>query len=422
VSRRRPTPGSWWLTRRAVPGGGTYRAVTAALIGRLDSPAVTTSAAVRPYRAVLERLAFPRHPAPRDTAAPDQAVVLGEGVLRMLRALAAEGTGCLLRLEGLHRADADTLAVVEYLAGSAADAPVLVTVSVRPGTVADRLRAADGVRSLALRRLGPEDVAALAAACRAGDPDARALAIRSEGLPFVAEEMLAATLLEPDGPSLRWPHALTRDAVLAALLPPERAALAARAADALVARGDPADEPRAAVLSIEAGRPERAARTLLDLARRDAARGALRSAEKRLTQAADAAGDSRLGNEVLRERVSVLTLVGRAAEALEPGAARLGLVTGDAHAERAGSPEALCEALGVAGAPPCPGSPSPSPPSPTRTAGCGRPTGSVRGPPSSSGRTGSSPGATTGRPGDRATALAGAVGLSPGRGARAQAA
>ncbi|HEV7471532.1 MAG TPA: hypothetical protein VGO23_17375 [Pseudonocardia sp.] len=244
MSRRRPTPGSWWLTRRAVPGGGTYRAVTAALIGRLDSPAVTTSAAVRPYRAVLERLAFPRHPAPRDTAAPDQAVVLGEGVLRMLRALAAEGTGCLLRLEGLHRADADTLAVVEYLAGSAADAPVLVTVSVRPGTVADRLRAADGVRSLALRRLGPEDVAALAAACRAGDPDARALAIRSEGLPFVAEEMLAATLLEPDGPSLRWPHALTRDAVLAALLPPERAALAARAADALVARGDPADEPR----------------------------------------------------------------------------------------------------------------------------------------------------------------------------------
>ncbi|MDT7700528.1 MAG: hypothetical protein QOJ30_2853, partial [Pseudonocardiales bacterium] len=133
-------------------------------------------------------------------------------------------------------------------------------------------------------------------------------------------------------------------------------------------------------------------------ARRDAARGALRSAEKRLTRAADAAGDSRLGNEVLRERVSVLTLVGRAAETLELGAARLGLVAGDAHAERAGSPEALCEALGVAGAPPCPGSPSPSPPSPTRPAGCGRPTGSVRGPPSSSGRTGSSPGATTGRP------------------------
>jgi ATP/maltotriose-dependent transcriptional regulator MalT len=151
---------------------------------------------VRPYRAVLDRLAFPQHPTPRDSAAPDQAVVLGEGVLRMLRALAAERTGCLLRLEDLHRADEDTLAVVEYLAGAAADAPVLVAVSVRPGAVADRLRAADGVRSLALRRLGPEDVAALAAACRAGRPlpeaDARALAIRSEGLPFVVEEMLAA--------------------------------------------------------------------------------------------------------------------------------------------------------------------------------------------------------------------------------------
>ena len=286
----------------------------------------------------------------------------------MLRTLAAEGTGCLLRLEGLHRADEDTLAVVEYLAGSAADAPVLVTVSVRPGAVEDRRRGGPAARG------GRRPVAGPAPPRPGGRRRARRrLPGRRPGCPGARNPLR--------GPAVR-------------------------------GGGD----------AIEAGRPERAARTLLDLARRDAARGALRSAEKRLTQAADAAGDSRLENEVLRERVSVLTLVGRAAEALELGAARLGLVTGDAHAERAGSPEALCEALGVAGAPPCPGSPSPSPPSPTRTAGCGRPTGSVRGPPSSSGRTGSSPGATTGRPGDRATALAGAVGLSPGRGARAQAA
>ena len=92
-----------------------------------------------------------------------------------------------------------------------------------------------------------------------------------------------------DGPVLRWPHALTRDAVLATLLPPERAALAGRAARVLAERAGPDDEPRAAELFVEAGETDAAVTLLLRLARRDAARGALRSAEHLLAAAAEAA-------------------------------------------------------------------------------------------------------------------------------------
>ena len=140
-------------------------------------------------------------------------------------------------------------------------------------------------------------------------------------------------LLVADGPALRWPHALTRDAVLATLLPPERAALAGRAARVLAERAGPDDEPRAAELFVEAGETDAAVALLLRLARRDAARGALRSAEHLLAAAAAAAAGTRLAAAVTAERVTVLTLVGRAADALALGDAELDGLRGDAHAE-----------------------------------------------------------------------------------------
>lgn len=178
---------------------------------------------------------------------------------------------------------------------------------------ARRLVAVPGVTALQLPRLGAAEVAALAAACRGGRPippeDARRLLARSEGLPFVVEELVAGDgvpptlaelvagrlaalsseqrevlgaaavlgaeldwrLLAPTtgasepavlaalraavdvgllatGKQLGWSHALTRDAVLATLLPPERAVLARRAAQVLAERAGPDDEPRAAQL------------------------------------------------------------------------------------------------------------------------------------------------------------------------------
>jgi DNA-binding CsgD family transcriptional regulator len=396
------------LSGRAVQGGGSYRAIAEAVVGWLDTPAVRRSAAVRPYRAALDALFTGGGGPAAGATVVDPAIVLGEGLLRVVCALAAAHAGCLLRLEDLHWADEDTLAVVEYLAAAAMDQPVLVAVSTRdePGEAAAtaRLRALPGITTVHLRRLREPDVAALAAACRGGRPlspeAVRDLYARSDGLPFLVEELLAepgrempptlatlvaarlgalgpgvavlraAAVLGPDpdwrllapvsgvtdadvvralrravdvglvvradAGALRWPHALARDAVLATLLPPERAVLAERAAQVLAERAGPDDELRAAELFAEAGRPGDAARVLLHLARRAVGRGALHSADGLLARAAAAPGsglDAEIVAEIVRERVSVLTLVGRADDALALGDAQLDALTGDAHAE-----------------------------------------------------------------------------------------
>jgi DNA-binding CsgD family transcriptional regulator len=395
------------LSGRAVQGGGTFRAVAGAVIGLLDDPRHVGAPALRPYRAALARL-LPSWAEPDGRvdarASADPVVVLAEGLLRLLRLALGTARGCVLRLEDLHWADDDTLALVEHLAGTAADSPVLLACSARddaPAHAARRLSAAPGTITLHLARLGERDVAALAAACRGGRPvteeEARRLLVRSDGLPFAVEELLAApgsavpptlaalvagrlaalpesarailhtaavlgpeldwrllaptapateaevtqalraavaqALLVADGPVLRWPHALTRDAVLATLLPPERALLAGRAARVLAERASPDDEPRAAELFVEAGEADAAVELLLRLARRDAARGALRSAEHLLAAAAQAGAKTHLAPAVAAERVSVLTLVGRAADALALGDAELDGLRGDAHAD-----------------------------------------------------------------------------------------
>lgn len=385
------------LSGRAVQGGGTYRAVAEAVIGTLDRPALRELEELRPYRAVLGRL-LPGWagggPGPPDV---DQSVVLGEGLVRLLEAAG----GCVLLLEDLHWADEDTLALVEHLAVAVRTAPVLLAVSARddaPAGVVRRLTAVPGMTTLRLGRLDAADVATLAAACRDGAAlpatEAARLLDRSEGVPFLVEELLerpgdgvpptlaglvgarldvlaegerdvllaaavlgsepdwrllaptvgmpeqavlralraaaAAGLLASDGERLCWPHALTREAVLATLLPPERAVLSRRAAQALVTRAGPDDEPLAAELFREAGEPGHAAGLLLELARRAVARGALRAAEQLLERAALTGA---LVAEVTTERVAVLAGVGRVDEAIGLGSALLDRVSGDAHAE-----------------------------------------------------------------------------------------
>ena len=406
VAARAADGGLTVLSGRAVQGGGTFRAVAGAVLV-LDDPAHAAHPTLRGYRTALGRL-LPSWAEPGTGASPgldaDPVVVLAEGLLRLLRLARGESPGCVLRLEDVHWADDDTLALVEQLASAVAETPLLVACSARddaPAHAARRLAAAPGTITLHLRRLGERDVAALAAACRGGEPlapdEVRRLLARSDGLPFAVEELVAAphtavpptlaslvadrlaaldeparavlhaaavlgpeldwrllaptvdtaeddvlralraavgqALLVADGAALRWPHALTRDAVAASLLSPERAALAGRAARVLADRAGPDDEPRAAELFVEAGEPDVAARLLLRLARRDAAHGALRSAEQHLTAAADARPGRELAAEVAVERIAVLTQVGRAGDALALGADQLAGLRGDAHAE-----------------------------------------------------------------------------------------
>jgi DNA-binding CsgD family transcriptional regulator/mRNA-degrading endonuclease toxin of MazEF toxin-antitoxin module len=402
----RSAPGHVVLTGRAVPGGGAYRPVAEALVGLLRSGTAVAPEALGPYREPLGQL-LPDWSAPGDRLGEqdaDPALVLGEAVARFLAEVGRERP-CLVVLEDLHWADADTVAVIVHLAAAVRGLPVLVVVSARddePGAhVTATLAQAPDVLPLVLGRLPDEAVAELAAALGVSiDPTTLGrVADRAEGLPLLVEELLAdpdaasgpvpptfaalvdsrlgglpgphrrvvtaaavlgltpdwsllgrvtgvaeddvlaalrgadeAHLLAARDATLHWRHALTRDAVLGSLLPPERAVVARRAAQALLDRGRPDDDVAAAGILADAGAGREAAELLLDVARTDISRGALRTAADLLDRA-EAAGAAPAA--VAAERVLQLCATGRAAEALGVGSAVLDSATGDRHAELA---------------------------------------------------------------------------------------
>ncbi|MFD2091147.1 ATP-binding protein [Blastococcus deserti] len=137
---------------------------------------------------------------------------------------------------------------------------------------------------------------------------------------------------------LHWRHALTKDAVLATLLPPERAALARRAVGALCG-DDPArlsGERLVLVteLMVAAGQDAEAAGLLLRIARDAVAAGALRTAEDALLRALDLAGPrGGLRTALTVEHVRVLALAGRPHEAEALGDRVLDTVHGERRVE-----------------------------------------------------------------------------------------
>ncbi len=436
LAERARAAGDLVLVGRAVPGGGSYRPVIAAMAAPLRDAPMPELPQLRPFRAALATIAPGWTPAEsfapdgrHDVGAPggpDPAVVLGEGLIRLLAALAGDRT-CLLVLEDLHWADADTRALLLYLTGALDGTRILLAASARDdeafgpagGGTAPGLTVFTGATTIRLSRFDDASVAALAAGY-AGDIPAAVLDLvvaRADGLPVLVGELLDALLdpaadparlavppslaglvrqrtaglgerdrrllgaaavlgAEPDwgllgqvtglsrddvveglraatdagllvadgmrpatgptpagvrpGPRLEWRHAMVGDAVLTTLLPPERTALARRAAEALAARGRPGDEALAADLFAMADEPERAAALFLRQARRDVGRGALRAAAELVTRAQETGA---LRDEVMQERVHVLTLAGRGPEALAAGAPALAGRTGDAHAE-----------------------------------------------------------------------------------------
>src|SRR6266536_2138967 len=349
----------------------------------------------------------------------DRGLLLPEAALRLLRVLAG-AAGALVTLEDLHWADAETVALVEYLADNVAAERLLCLATMRsdeplpapmlPALLVTRRNA----QVLALERLSDAEVEAMARATLDAPslPDGlgRVLASRAEGVPFLVEEVLASCMasgalvrergvwelrtdraprvpetfqgmmrerlrslgkqdravlgaaavlgrrfdwsLIPDaagldrgtvlsalrsavnaqivspedsagGPAFRFRHALTRDAVLEDLLPPERAELAARAAQAIQRAHPGLPGPwceRAAELRELAGDRKAAARLLLESARRSLARTALASAESALDRARSLAGDDRdLTVEVDEVLVEVLSLAGKSDRAVQVG-------------------------------------------------------------------------------------------------------
>ena len=131
------------------------------------------------------------------------------------------------------------------------------------------------------------------AAVLGGDPDWRLIAAASGAeLGAVAAALPVAVdvgLFVDDGGSLRWRHALTRDAVWGALSPPERAHRCSAAAAAL----SPAPDDRLALVAglwARGGAPGRAADLLLRLGRAQIDAGALAAAADTLADAADQTG------------------------------------------------------------------------------------------------------------------------------------
>ena len=147
-------------------------------------------------------------------------------------------------------------------------------------------------------------------------------------------------LVAADRESFRFRHALTHEAVLAALLPPERTLLAGRALAAVEAAhpGVPgAWCMLAADLAERAGDAARAGALLLEAGRRDLAVGALASAEHTLARAQAVIGpdDAALRTPVDEALTEVFAMSGQVDRAIEMGRtllARLGPGLPDARA------------------------------------------------------------------------------------------
>jgi len=402
------------LAGRAVEGGGPYRPVAEALSARLRDAAVPVPDELRPFRPALARL-LPGWLPDEPVTGVDPVVVLGEGVLRLLRIVAGQ-EGAIVVLEDLHWADRDTFTLLDYLSSPLAEVPVALLASARSDEeqpeLMRRLAWRTGLLRVPLTRLDPEGVRRVATAYAGAPlpvPVVDFLIGAAEGLPFLVEELLsslaesgavadgavadnagqarrgtlavevprtlaelvhrrlarlapeprqvveaaavigrsvdwgllgpvtgldehvvvaalraavAAYLMEPEHDRFVWRHALMREAVLARLLPPERAVLARRAAEVLHLADNELTSPDAVLIAelyAQGGDGRLAAQVLVRSARHAIAAGAPHSAAELLDRAAELGG----GTIAAVERARMLTFTGQAAQALDVAAPAL---------------------------------------------------------------------------------------------------
>src|SRR5215207_8390257 len=156
---------------------------------------------LQPYWPVLARF-DPGLSGQEAEPAAQSLVLRAEALLRLLGAL-GRSSGSILLLEDLHDADAETLAVVDYLVDNLAGTPVLLLATLRPdpGSALDAVTAATTrrmARTVPLGRLTAAETIELAAD-RLGTDAAQVppevvtrLNRDADGVPFVVEELLSA--------------------------------------------------------------------------------------------------------------------------------------------------------------------------------------------------------------------------------------
>ena len=182
-----------------------YRLIASALLPAFRRGGPTDDAALGPYRSALSLLVPEWTEAARPVADNAGLAVL-EASGRLLRVLA--GTqGLLLVLEDAHWADAETLAVLDYLADTLSEERILCLVTARSGGEAgdarrllDRCATCASASVLTLERLATTDVAGLLQAIL-GSPAVPPelddfVQTNAEGLPLAAEELIAELIAE----------------------------------------------------------------------------------------------------------------------------------------------------------------------------------------------------------------------------------
>ncbi len=207
------------LVGRGSPHGqAPYRPFTEALFAVARAGVLPEVAELKPFRHALGSL-VPDWQESGVGGEQSSSVVIGEAVLRLARVL-GQGSGTLLLIEDMQWADADTLAVVEYLADNIAQQPVLLLLTVRAEErspaldLVSRLQTRRAAAVVDLERFGPIEVAAMVAATSTGagiEVAAEVVGIvseRSEGVP------------EPDPPVVVGREQLDRDCLSQAALHP----------------------------------------------------------------------------------------------------------------------------------------------------------------------------------------------------------
>jgi DNA-binding CsgD family transcriptional regulator len=239
------------LAGRAIPARSPtpYRPLAEALAVACRRSGPPQAPELVPFRPVLGRLVPEWHRLDLGGQVTS-AVLLGEGVLRMIQALAGGGRA-LLVVEDVHWADPETLDVLGYLADHAIEAGLVCVMTGRPepGAGLDlmgELAARRVVLPVELCPLTVPEVAEMARAClrTSALPDGTGEMLdRADGVPFLVEELLAEAVgtggLVPDGAD--WTLHDTDPAVPRTLT---------ASVERRIARFDPADGdvPRAAAL------------------------------------------------------------------------------------------------------------------------------------------------------------------------------
>ncbi|HVL82733.1 MAG TPA: AAA family ATPase [Pseudonocardia sp.] len=210
------------LAGRAVPGAHPvpYRPLTEAFLGAFRSAPLPDAPELAGLGAHLGRLV----PAWHTPGVDESPMLLGEAVLRLLRRH-GNGRGCLLVLEDLHWADAETLAALDHLGDAAPGEPVMCLCTARPDGAAaetlERLERRDPASTIRLAPLGGDDVDRMVAACLRTPtaPPGLAPFVRAhgDGNPFLVEELLAG--LVAAGSLRRTDDGWTSDAELTPAVP-----------------------------------------------------------------------------------------------------------------------------------------------------------------------------------------------------------